>query len=307
MPERKKYKEGDEIQKLLPAGMMIKKDGENEKDEGVIGFNLTKKQEDHDGDVVIPLGGEFDVWKDNPQHLWMHESWRPPIGKGMIETLSVSDMAVISDVLFDIKHDYAKDIYRQHKDGFLNAVSIRFIVKEIGERLHEDQYGWTISKWILLESSSVTIPANPGALQIKSMLGGIDEQVRNDLVKEMAEMFKGIFHDAIKDGNKPMEKRVIDLFKYEFKDFGVIANLMEGLLQGTIKGDSSDLYEFLHHQYEKHGKTPPPCEIFTENDKKDDTTDSGNEQVKESDNDSSTDFGEEFKDILRSTLENVEL
>lgn len=116
---------------------------------------------DRHGESINQEGWNFKNFKKNPVFLWSHNSGvgeaRPPIGK--VKKLWFEGKGKRSKLMFqpqfDMEDDFARDIYRKYKDGFLSAFSVGFIPLEM-----EDN---TYTKAELLEISAVPIPANPNA------------------------------------------------------------------------------------------------------------------------------------------------
>lgn len=125
---------------------------------------------------------EPDAFKDgmadylaNPVVLWAHQYDTPPIGKavdyafdetGLILTMEFADTPMAHDV-FDL-----------YVGGFLNAFSVGFRPREVGqEERKPGVMGVVYKKAELLENSAVPVPANPGALVMKDGLALIAQRV----------------------------------------------------------------------------------------------------------------------------------
>ena len=142
-------------------------------DDGSIKFRLITDAVDSYGEVVLPKGARIDRIEKNPIWLWCHnqEMWggiiRPPIGKMNTNTIEIDENHFDVDIEFDEKNDdFAKMIAAKHRDGFLNACSVGF--QPIGisnEPARDGQKGVTHVDYMVLEGSSVPIPANPEAVQ----------------------------------------------------------------------------------------------------------------------------------------------
>jgi len=136
---------------------------------GIIPFVLTADVIDRDGEVIVPTGGKFDNYKNNPVFLWAHDLSRAPIGKVLPESIMVTEQEVKALVQFDMQDSFANQIFNKYKNGFLNAGSIRFIPLKVDRPETQDQPGATISEWELLEFSAVPVPANQAALTLKAV------------------------------------------------------------------------------------------------------------------------------------------
>lgn len=122
---------------------------------------------DRYGDIVEPDGADLKNFKKNPQLLWSHNLTfshsGAPIGK-VVKTWFEGEgkkKALMFKAQFDMADEFAREIFRKYKDGFLNAFSIGFMPME-WEELGDWAYRFT--KWELLEISAVPVPANPDAV-----------------------------------------------------------------------------------------------------------------------------------------------
>ena len=115
---------------------------------------------DREGDAVSPDGWDLSNFLKNPQFLWGHNirEYRAPIGK--VEKIWFEGDGPTKKLMFrpkfDLKDEFASEIYRKYKEGFLNAFSVGFIPLE--------KQGKTFTKAELLEISAVSVPANPNAI-----------------------------------------------------------------------------------------------------------------------------------------------
>ncbi len=156
---------GTPVKALKFFGVQIKAVDDVQK---MITFMATTKQEDRDRDIIIPEGGRFENYRQNPVFLWAHD-WmgtRLPIGKSLAERI-LPGTGVEMDIQFDEKDAFAMEVYRKYKEGYLNAVSIGFIGKKWAWR--NPDIGWAggreYQEWEMLELSGCPVPSNPGALQ----------------------------------------------------------------------------------------------------------------------------------------------
>ncbi len=108
--------------------------------------------------------------KLNPVILWGHNvrEERPPIGKALkvwIDGKGTRKARLMFQVKFDLQDEFAAEIFRKVKDGFLNTVSVGFKPIE-WEDLDGDSFfgGRKFLKQELLELSFVSVPANPQAV-----------------------------------------------------------------------------------------------------------------------------------------------
>lgn len=131
---------------------------------------------DRDGESINQDGWDLKNFKKNPQLLWAHNmrELRPPIGKVTKIWFDGDGKGKVMKfkALFDMADEFAKEVYRKIKDGFLNAFSVGFLPLE--------KDGSTYSKVELLEISVVPVPSNPQAL-VEMRSKGIEPMEWKDL------------------------------------------------------------------------------------------------------------------------------
>ena len=133
---------------------------------GIIDFILTSKTVDRDSEVILPDGAILDNFAKNPRLLWSHNKTIPSVGRVVIEQRKVNKSVFESPVQFDVDNDpFSEMLYKKYLDRFLDAGSIGFMARELGEPILDGQRGATIKVWELLEFSLVNIPANAEALR----------------------------------------------------------------------------------------------------------------------------------------------
>lgn len=148
------------------------------KGDGIVGAVASTGSLDRDGDVLMASGWILDSFKKNPVLLWAHDSYSLPIGK-------VTDIGVLGNELrfnaeFAIKeNEFAAQVQKLMKGGFLNAFSVGFIPKQFGAN-------GEINNMELLEISVVNVPANDEALQsreFKEFEAKVKEMEKKEPVK----------------------------------------------------------------------------------------------------------------------------
>ena len=131
-----------------------------------ITFVGTKESADRTGDIVRVNGWEFDNFQKNPVFLWNHDPSIPPIGR--IKKIEVVDKEVLFDVEFAPAkiNEFADTVFKLFEGGFLSAVSVGFIPKDIEfvRDMDDNIVGLDIMRQELLELSAVAIPAHQDAL-----------------------------------------------------------------------------------------------------------------------------------------------
>jgi HK97 family phage prohead protease len=131
----------------------------------VITFIGTKESPDRTGDIIRVDGWEFTNFKNNPVFLWNHDPSIPPIGR--ITKIQVVGKEVRFDVEFASKevNEFADTVFKLFAEGFLSAVSVGFIPKDIEPIFMDGELiGLEILRQELLELSAVAIPAHQDAL-----------------------------------------------------------------------------------------------------------------------------------------------
>jgi phage head maturation protease len=133
--------------------------------------------DDHDGDIVIPSGVDTTQYERNNIILWDHTYSQPSIGK-MVALQKTSD-SIYGKIQF-ADTDFAKDIFKLCKGGWLKACSIGFIIKsvlirgtkEFNSYVREhsltitDNVKRIITECTLMENSMTNIGCNNDALAL---------------------------------------------------------------------------------------------------------------------------------------------
>jgi HK97 family phage prohead protease len=114
-----------------------------------------------DGFNIETAGWQLDNYRKNPVVLWVHDYWgrNLPIGKA---TVAAEDNSLVADIIFDIQDDFAAQIDRKYRNGFLNAVSVGW--DTIAFKPAKDGKPPTITEAELLDISAVPVPGDPDAL-----------------------------------------------------------------------------------------------------------------------------------------------
>jgi len=162
---------GESVQIVKAFGVQVKALNEQDRTLDITISTVTK---DRDGDMIEPGGIDVTHYMKNPVMLWAHDYSLMPIGK----MLSYSVQSKSIDGRFQFaKTPLADQAFELYKGGFLNAVSIGFLVKRGGvEKMEDDDgnfIGYHIMALDLLEVSAVPVPANPEALRKSVEEGGL--------------------------------------------------------------------------------------------------------------------------------------
>ncbi len=162
------------MDKLLHTKAEISVKDEDGMVEGVVGSTAVI---DRLGEIIEQDGWDLTNYKKNPVVLWGHNvrEERPPIGKAVKVWLDgVRKKKLSFDIKFDLADEFAAEIYRKVKEGFLSTVSVGFLPLE-NEPMNKDDGGFfspqRYLKQELLELSFVPVPANPEALAAFKSMG----------------------------------------------------------------------------------------------------------------------------------------
>lgn len=116
-----------------------------------------------DGIELRMDGADLQRYRQNPVFLHGHNHRSLPIGRS--ERTEVDGKQLEFDIQFDRKDEFAASIERKYRDGYLNAVSIGFVVDEWEDEKSNVFTGGVATSWELFELSSVTLPMDKDALK----------------------------------------------------------------------------------------------------------------------------------------------
>jgi HK97 family phage prohead protease len=137
---------------------------------------------DRYGEIMKPDGCDYSGYRKNPVVFFGHRSRDLPVAKN--EKIIIENSGVLAVTKFDTS-DFAREIFRLNKEGFLNSWSIGFVPKKFSNqklKLNDNEQNYLcIEEWELLEYSSVPIPANPDAVNL--ML----KELKSEKIKEIIE------------------------------------------------------------------------------------------------------------------------
>ncbi len=130
-------------------------------DERVITGIATTPEVDRMGDIVEPKGAEF---KLPFPLLWQHDAEKP-IGEVFYAKVTSAGIAIKAKIAKvdepGILKDRLDEAWHSLKSGLVKGLSIGF--QSVESARIEGTYGMRFLKWLWLELSAVTIPANAGA------------------------------------------------------------------------------------------------------------------------------------------------
>lgn len=143
-------------------------------------FAATTLSVDRYSEVVIPEGSKETLgdYKGNPvlhyghmtSAFWFGREGSLPIGRAVNLRFAGEDTAwgkseLLYDAEFSEANEFGKTVKGLVEEGILNATSIGFHPRKMGDPILQGQTGITHEQWNLLENSIVAIPANAGSLR----------------------------------------------------------------------------------------------------------------------------------------------
>lgn len=200
---------------------------------GTLTFVASDETIDRFGDVVRVAGWQLENFRKNPVFLWCHDHCMLPVGKVLDVRMEMEPVPVLlATVKFTDEFEFADTVRRLYKTGFLNAVSVGFMVNDSKPRNDEEGNlaGWEIISQELFELSAVPVPANPMAL---------------------ARSFKGGVIDGKLDGTKVLQAMCLEAREKGIvteQEVGVFTAQAEGqviLLDGSVIAEEQDLMDVI--------------------------------------------------------------
>jgi hypothetical protein len=149
---------------------------------------VSTREVDRDREVLVPKGCILDEFKMAPQVLWGHNYSMPPVGRD--EWIKSDDFGIKAKTVYAVDEyeqpgvlNMARLLYNLRKSDFLSTSSVGFIPIEYcyngGENWMDtvkqlctdwsmkpkqfEKVSCIYTKWLLLEHSDVSVPANIGA------------------------------------------------------------------------------------------------------------------------------------------------
>jgi len=156
---------------------------------------ISTMDEDSDNDVIIPSGADLKRFTKNPV-IHINHSYKVEDVVGKAVALSVQEDGILAKIQF-ASTPKAEDCWNLVKNGYVSANSIGFLIKEAYYAGTEEFKRFVkenkikvnntcrriISKFELLESSIVSIPANPEALM--QAISAKSITLSEDTIKEL--------------------------------------------------------------------------------------------------------------------------
>lgn len=111
-------------------------------------------------------GMETGNFESNPVFLWVHDYYGRTLPLGKVTKIRKLKNRVDVTVEFDQDDDFAVEVERKYRDGYLSAVSIGWDILE-WHRVEDDEESdadFIVTRWDLLDVSAVPVPGDPSAL-----------------------------------------------------------------------------------------------------------------------------------------------
>lgn len=163
--------------KANPESVQVRTKSHDVEDLGdrVLRFIVSDESTDRMGDIIRQDGWSLGNYKRNPVILWGHDDGQPPIGKSISqEVVDRRGPALAMDVMFAPRKasEFADTVYELARGGYLKATSVGFMPLATSELDAEEAkamglgpYGVEYTKSEMLETSVVSVPANPNAVR----------------------------------------------------------------------------------------------------------------------------------------------
>lgn len=185
-----------------------------------ITFEINNDGVDRHGTRLLPGGARLENFKQNPVVLYGHG--RGPKGDvpiGRAENIFTRDDKLFAEVRFDQDDDFAQEVERKVRDGFLSAASVGFDPMDDPEKREgpDGEEVPTFTDWELLEFSVVSVPSNPGALVESREEGYIDrladkvaQRIEDRIVEDDAPSAEGAASDDSETDDADAAREVED-------------------------------------------------------------------------------------------------
>lgn len=145
-------------------------------------FILSDATPDRYGDIILADGWQLENFNKNPIALFGHQSSFPI---GTWENVSIKDGALRGFLKMapEGTSERIDEIGKLIEAGVLKAVSVGFRPIE-SKPISSDSYGEIYMKQELVETSVVSVPANPNALAVAKSLGISDDTMKVAFAKQ---------------------------------------------------------------------------------------------------------------------------
>ncbi|WP_330438811.1 HK97 family phage prohead protease [Micromonospora sp. NBC_00821] len=133
-----------------------------------------------DGIDLRMSGAQLERYRGNPVLGYGHSYWgrgNLPIGRTNPDTITVDGTTLGGELEFDAGDEFAREVERKMRGGFLSAVSIGFDVTEWENEADSYWRGGVATKWELTELSVVPVPMDAKALVTAGRSGLVDPEL----------------------------------------------------------------------------------------------------------------------------------
>ena len=158
-------------------------------DDGPVRVVMASEGKMADGIDLRMSGADLARFRANPVlgygHSY-HGRTNLPIGRVLPETITVKNTSLVGDLEFDQGDEFAREVERKLRGGYLNAVSTGFDVLQWESA--DDNYwrGGVATKWEQSELSVVPIGMDPNALVTARELADQDDRAFAWLLDQLA-------------------------------------------------------------------------------------------------------------------------
>jgi len=147
-------------------------------------------------------GMETANFEANPVFLWVHDYYGRTLPLGKVTKIRKLKNRVDVTVEFDQDDEFAVEVERKYRDGYLSAVSIGWNILEWqrvtdskDEDGHDTEADFIVTRWDLLDVSAVPVPGDPSALMKTQRI------FLRDLGLELIETVEGTTPDVVVDAD----------------------------------------------------------------------------------------------------------
>lgn len=104
-------------------------------------------------------GLSLERFEANPVVMYGHDYYgRDSLPIGRAENIRIDGPNLLADTIFDPDDEFAQQVERKYRGGFLNAVSVGFDIRNL------DPDTGVVDSWEMIEYSAVPIPLDPDAV-----------------------------------------------------------------------------------------------------------------------------------------------
>jgi hypothetical protein len=190
----------------------------------------------------------LDNFRKNPVFLWAHDYMGRNLPLGRVDA-QISGNKLISDVVFDQDDDFAKQVERKYRAGFLHTVSVGWDFIEIDKRRRMD----------LLDISGVPVPGDPDALiqrAYDTLKELVDPAANSDDEEDWAEVsaaMVGVF-DRFSDDSDEGRQRIYKSLLPKYRRLGKTAPEFRTLEELKVLEDEDIAALFFESEFSKPRK-----------------------------------------------------